>query len=84
MSIEKLAAEFTFELLAPDDAKLTYPALWRTAAKSLPHLGDEDLAVVVSLAADTCHGCYSQHSDCRCSRGEGVRMQGYSRGAFPG
>jgi hypothetical protein len=83
MSSEKLAAGFDFELLGPDDAKLTYPSLWRTAAKSLPHLGDEDLAVIVSLAADTCQGCYAQHSDCSCSRGERTLVQGFAGSVFP-
>ena len=75
MQTEPPPPSFLFDRLEPEDAKLTYPALWRTAAEALPHLGEPDLAVVVSLAADTCHDCFSQHSGCRCGPRDVARLE---------
>jgi len=59
---------FQFEKLPPAEAQKIYPTLWATARQALPNLVDEDLAVVISLAVDTCHYCYESSRPCNCSR----------------
>ncbi len=57
---------FAIEVLSAAEAAYNYPALWATATNLLPELSSEQIALVVSLAADTCHVCKSENGDCQC------------------
>lgn len=59
--------EYKFERLPAAEAREIYPAVWETARAALPKLDDEDLAVVVSLAVNTCNYCHEQSRPCNCS-----------------
>ena len=57
---------FEFEHLDIEDAVEDYPDLWETAMAALPSLPPAQLAIVVSLAADTCQSCHSRDGGCQC------------------
>ena len=57
---------FDIEELPAADAMKDHPELWLTAKGLLPELTDDQLALVVSLAADNCHVCHADSADCQC------------------
>lgn len=57
---------FEIKQLDKHEATVTYPELWLTAEKLLPELTGDQLALVVSLAADNCHVCHAASGDCQC------------------
>lgn len=58
---------FEFEILSISEAKTIGDGeLWETARESLPNLTEDQLAIVVSLAADTCHVCHKDNGSCQC------------------
>lgn len=57
---------YAVEELTPIEAMNDYPAVWLTAEELLPELTADQLALVVSIAVDTCHVCHADDRSCQC------------------
>ncbi len=77
-------ATFEFTHLTSGEARTFYPVLWATAQQALPGLSEEEVATVVSLAADTCRNCYEDNSRCRCRNAQPLSESGAPASATTG
>jgi len=57
---------FEIEIRSAAECLLSFPELWATATELLPELSSDQIALVVSLAADNCHVCHADSGDCQC------------------
>ena len=55
-----------FRRLSTEEAPRSSPTLWNTARQALPDLPLEQVAIVASLASDTCQWCHAENRRCWC------------------